>query len=138
MPATFSVLKAHNLVLFRFPDTLTPEINRAVVNAYFVSPEYCETFDFLVDFSDGPRMDITFHSMMHMVLRMEPVRRRRSPMARTAIYAPDDLSFGVARMYQSLVTAEESWQVEVFRDATPALAFLGHAPELAPALCLTH
>ena len=49
------------------------------------------------------------------------------PAYRTALYAPDERSYGLCRMYETLSDMRESIVVRVFQDPGTALEWLGRA-----------
>ena len=77
--------------------------------------------DRLVDLSAMEGMSVNFDQMNAFA-----EKRRSSPQmrkARTAIFAPQDLQFGLARMFQTL-GAHPLLEIQVFRDLPAAVRWL--------------
>jgi len=75
------------------------------------------------------RVDITGQDVMQMVegllADIGPVERRSG--GKTAVAAPTDLHFGLARMFdgmRSIIKSDLPWKIKVFRERGEAMAWL--------------
>ncbi|MCT4609502.1 MAG: STAS/SEC14 domain-containing protein [Pelagimonas sp.] len=85
----------------------------------------------LVDLSGFQTTDICFVDLMRVVplqeARQKPLRRVRQ----IALFAPTDLGFGMARMYEQLCNTSEFFDARVFSRLDDALAWLDR-PGITP------
>ncbi|MBT55719.1 MAG: hypothetical protein CMF72_20265 [Mameliella sp.] len=77
----------------------------------------------LYDLSEVEDIDLTFEEMNGLI-GLRRAYYGDSKGARIAIFAPTDTTFGMSRMYSSLLDQFDSVQVEVFRTHANALAYL--------------
>ena len=131
MPAFYVILKEPALLVSRYTGCLTSGDVLDTLTRYLDDPRYDPAHSHLVDLRQATEFDIDFGRMMRLATRLEPFYTRRAPGARSAILAPQDVAFGVARMYQSLVGERMQNEVGVFRQPEAAAAFLGIAPDSA-------
>lgn len=96
-------------------------------SAYLADQNYQQGRPELCDFSNFTDMDADFKqiwSALHMVNAPE---LHSDCKTKCVVYAPDDLAFGFARMYQSLAEQQMGVQVTVCRHQTEAFAALNLA-----------
>ncbi|MBS0124411.1 hypothetical protein [Thetidibacter halocola] len=131
MPCTYRIFPGDNLVVFQHWGTITTAETMATLIAMRTDPQANPDHQYFVDFSRVARFDVDFGRMLSHVgwlTRQAPPRRDG---ALTALYAPSDVAFGVARMYQSTGDGTLRHAVGVFRSRAEAFAFLriGDRPE---------
>lgn len=98
----------------------------SILNSGDWKPAWCE----LADLSDA-RLDHLPTDFVHQQLGFFKRQYRRLSMigARVAVWAPGDLSFGLARIYQTLTEDNEVEQFVVFRQRVDALEWLLNPPD---------
>ncbi len=134
MGVSYRILPELNLVVVRYSGRLTTNDNIQSILKYVNDPEYDSGHNFLLDFSEGTEFDIDFPQMLGMVSRLRPIYSNRTGSSTTAIYAPSDVAFGIARMYENLRGAQSPNAVGVFRKFDDARTFLGLDPVTLRAL----
>ncbi|MCT4553498.1 MAG: hypothetical protein N4A53_02320 [Pelagimonas sp.] len=77
----------------------------------------------LIDLQHVDRFDLDFDQMRRLAARVADFYCAHG--LHLVIYAPVDMSYGMARMFQSLVDAQAGLQVTVCRSETEALAAVG-------------
>lgn len=121
MPASVSLDPARNLVLTTFRGRLTYPEALEVLDILNRPPYTRADLLELADLGEVEAIEISTAQIRDIVtlLARSPFRRR------TAVYAPSDESFGVARMFATLMNlADESREVAVFRAREEAHRFL--------------
>lgn len=77
----------------------------------------------LIDFEGAKTFDISQEDM-RAILKMETSGDIQPPF-QSVVIAPSDLAFGLSRQYQSLASASDIGNVQVFRNEKQALSALG-------------
>ncbi|MDJ0820514.1 MAG: hypothetical protein QNJ09_01730 [Paracoccaceae bacterium] len=124
MGVSYRILPELNLVAVRYSGRLTTHDNVQSILEYTRDPQFDTGHNFFLDFSEGTEFDIDFPQMLSMVAKLMPVYTGRKSSSLTAIYAPSDIAFGVARMYESLRDMQAPNQMGVYRDFDEVRAFL--------------
>ncbi len=135
IPVLYQIHEPINLVIVRYLGVVSTDDVVTAYSAYLEDPGRNPDHNILQNLSGVTDMDIGFRQMLAMIPRLQPFQTFRAPGTRTATFAPDDVPFGLARMYQSLTDGRVSYEIGVFRQMDPALAFLGiqsDHPELQP------
>ena len=91
---------------------------------YMADPAFDGHFNLLFILKDCAFPDQSFQDTQRLTYLMEPFYAQRDQHSRTAIYAPDDLSFGMGRMYHSLADRKTDYEIAVFRELPEAFSFL--------------
>jgi hypothetical protein len=124
MPASYRIVPQLNLYLVEFRGDITVEQNMEVYQAYRADPLYDGGQHLLLD-TEGSRFpDNFFIETQRIAMRMAPYSVARDPRARTSIYAPEKVPYGICRLYRDAVRAKIDYEIEVFRDPVAALEFL--------------
>jgi hypothetical protein len=122
MPATNLVCAPYRLVISTCYGELTaPELKSATVDLRR-HPEFHPGFRQLIDLSHVVKLNLDFRDLYQLKHSDDPF----SNEGKRAVFAPNDVSFGMSRMYQLILNAAH---FEVFRSLADALAWL----ELDPA-----
>lgn len=124
MPIRYEIDTAAHRVTTTYTGLITPEENLAAYRAYLDDPAANPAYDYLIDLSDIIDIESDFPRVQYMVARLAPLYANRAPNALTAIFAPGDIAFGVARMYQSLNSVEGFENVSIFKTMAEATAWL--------------
>ena len=124
MPCSYRILPKDNLVVIAHYGTITTDENIATLRHIRSDPEARDDQDYLVDFSRVTTFDMDFRRMLAHVNRLQEQVPHGAGTA-TAIVAPGDVGFGLARMYQSLAEGRLPFRIGVFRSRPEAMAFLG-------------
>ena len=136
MSVGYRVFPEHHFVFIKFSALASARQTIAAHQRYQSDPAYNPDADFLADLESVTSYDIDYRGMLALVQALLPEFRSRKPGFRTAIHAPADPGFGVARMYQTILQAHAATPVAVFRSWPPTLHFLSLDPALLPALKL--
>lgn len=134
IPAFYSTWCDPGLLVTQYRGHMRPDDVLGTLLRYLEDPDFDPAHAHLVDLQQTTELDFDFGRMMRLVSRLEPYYARRSEGARTAILAPRDVAFGIARMYQSLLGDRPQFEIGVFRDRDAAAAFLGLSPDFAVTL----
>ena len=117
----------NDLVVATFHDTVTDDEFLALYRQLYADPRYRLGMDEVADLRDVTLFDVSVDAL-HTV---ESIVRRRygesDATFRTAIIAPADLSFGMGRTYEALISGGPE-NVFVSRTADKAIAWLGVDP----------
>jgi hypothetical protein len=114
-------------VVFQHWGTITTDETMATLNAMRADPLADPGHQYFVDFSRVAHFDVDFGRMLSHVGRLARQAPQRRDNSRTALFAPGDVAFGVARMYQSTGDGTLQHAVGVFRRRAEAFSFLGIA-----------
>lgn len=78
----------------------------------------------LASLAEVDEIDMDFRSILGVSARMQRLYAGLAPRTRLAIYAPGDLAFGMARMFQSAAALGAALEVGVFREREDAQGWL--------------
>ncbi|MBN7783804.1 hypothetical protein JYP51_02665 [Ponticoccus gilvus] len=125
MPASYRIVPQLNLYLVAFRGDITVDQNMEVYRAYRADPLYDGGQHLLLD-AEGCRFPENFFAeVQRIAMRMTPYSEARDPRARTAIYAPQKVAFGICRLYRDAVKDKIPYHLGVYRDPVEALEALG-------------
>ena len=127
MPITHSILADRRVVVTRITGTIDNEEMLEAYRRLYSDPGWSPGFHEVADFRTANMREVT-NDAVEQVGELSERMARGTPF-KTAVIAPGDLPFGLARMYEALA-AESPEEVRVFRDAARALAWLELEPEL--------
>lgn len=126
MLSPLHILTRHKLILARFSGTYSTTDGQNLVNRLLAwgNPEAL-AFRHLYDLSEVQRFDADFGAISSLVSwktnRLHPVPAGTL----CVIFAPGDVAFGMARMYQSVADDSLPFDIRVTRSEAEALAELG-------------
>ena len=120
------------LVVVDGHDTVTGEEVFAYQRGVWSDP-LLAGYDELVDMTRVDRVAPFSSDRARELARLSAAMDPPDSATKLAIVAPDDLLFGLSRMYEAFREAEprSRKQVAVFRARTEAMAWLGHAQQAA-------
>ena len=115
MPVTFKLNPDANYVVATFSGVVTDEDVMDAYVTFYEGSEWVPGTNELVDLSDADVTPITVEGLVSLADYTESVfRMHHVQNLKTAIYAPGDLPFGLARMYSSLAASSPE-KIRVFR-----------------------
>ena len=129
MPITFRIRPEYNLVIIVHVGTIPDDRFLAFYKSLFESDQYDLSMNLLVDLRQA---DSASRSSKVLLQFAEFVRTKFSDITarpKVAVVAPDDISFGLASMYE-IFAVFVSWDFVVFRAMDAALAWLGLPEDL--------
>jgi len=127
MPISYEIDKASGLLLAKGVGQVTEADIAAFVNALLADPEYVHRKTCLVDFTDAS-FEVPSERIHELANRHRELLARATPV-KIAVVAPEDLCFGLARMYahyRSLLGVE----IVAFRDEVSARAWLAGSVQI--------
>ena len=129
MPASYSLHDDHGLVVTRFRGVIDNGVFIPLYRDLLSDPGYRLGMNELADLRDVSRLDLTSAGLEEVRLLTERAYAGSDASFRSAIVAPSDLSFGIARMYE-IFSSEGPEKVTVVRTLEEGLAVLGldHLP----------
>lgn len=130
MPITFTILPPSNLIVLR----PTGRVNQTEFADYFrdvrAHPDYVLGLDRLVDSRQMEALELDFDQMRSLRAKEISFIARAPRRVRTAFLTGNDDGHAMARMYQSLVEANDDHEVGLFHALDRAMAFLGLDPDV--------
>jgi len=123
MPITCQFKPDARLVIFAHVGVVPDDEFLASYNAFYEDPRFDKSFNLLVDLrrtDSSVRSSEALHKLANFV-RRELASTAARP--KIAVVAPEDISFGLARMYEVL-SDTVPWDFAVFRAPDAALAWL--------------
>jgi len=129
MPIKQSMLPDHNLVILKHEGSIPDEEFLDFYKKFFMSNDVDLSMNLLVDLREAdstPRSQEALHQFAEFIgSSLSGIQTR----IKVAVIAPDDLSFGLARMYEAYSDIVP-WDFVVFRVLDAALAWLGLPEDL--------
>ena len=122
MPSTSLVCVPYHLVITSCYGELAIREIQADAARLRDHPEFRPDFRQLIDLSHVVKLHLNFRELYQLKHACDPF----SNLGKRAVFAPSDLTFGMSRMYQSILNTSH---FEVFRSLSEALGWL----ELDPA-----
>lgn len=124
MNADYKIHPERELVEVRYWGQVTPSTVLSLFGAVLEDPEWSPSMNLFVDLSRVEAIDINFNQMMGITHRKAPYLSQ-GRASHLAIWAPDDINFGSARMYAALMAEVDGVTTDVFRDRSEASDFIG-------------
>ncbi len=132
MPVTYDIDKSAHLVTARYAGEVSLDEISAMFARYVEDPDFCIDRPHLADLSAVTGTDIGFaetYALFSMFLRHYT---QAGNHLRIAVYAPDPVSFGIARIFQNLAESSDAIDVALFDRPDAARDWALHAAD-APA-----
>ncbi|MEE4380408.1 MAG: hypothetical protein V2J02_00285 [Pseudomonadales bacterium] len=132
MPAEYEIDEARGRLEARYFGVLTPDEFRALADRVQVDPRLRADFDHLADFTDVTHFGLDAQAVADEVRRhlAADAQRADSPH-RIAIAAPDDVAYGMSRIFSARRESERV-RLGVFRSRPAAEAWLDAPPGTPP------
>ncbi|GAA4220740.1 hypothetical protein GGQ68_000414 [Sagittula marina] len=138
MPASFKILTEMNIVLVRFEGDITVDQNVDCLGAYREDPQFDGGQHILLDVANCTFPERFFEETQRLADRLTAFHTARDPRARTSIYAPGKVNFGICKLYRDTVRARMPYPLEVSRTAEDALRYAELDPRDPAARRLLH
>lgn len=125
MAGTFRFFADRPLVYMKFSgETYCEECVEAqkVIKA---TPGWSPNVGCLIDYSELTHFRSGYTGLQQVSAEMAASGLFDDGVMPLVYFAPTDLAFGVARMAQQILSPQLSFDIHVFREEAPALAFLG-------------
>jgi hypothetical protein len=129
MPITYQLKPDERLVILIHVGAVSDDEFLSFYKALFEDSRFDKSFNLLIDLRQAEssvRSTAALNKFAHFV-RQQFVNTTARP--KVAVVASEDISFGLARMYEVLSGAVP-WEFVVFRTANAALAWLGLSENL--------
>ena len=128
MPVDYRIYPDFGIVQVVFSGLVRAIENIAAVEDYRNSAGYDPLLHILMDLADCSFPSDLFADMMLLKQRLGLHYRTRDPRSHTAIYAPGNVAFGMARLFRSAANPDAPNPVKAFRHAGDALRFVDLDP----------
>ena len=121
MPIRYVINRARRVVFTAYSGRVAAEEMLQNVKRLSTDSDFDSAFSELIDLHECSGTDATVQHLRYFAEEDDPF----SPNARRAVFAPSQLSFGMARMYESLLGEAEAANFAVFRTMEEACQWLG-------------
>ncbi|CAN0585359.1 unnamed protein product [Ectocarpus sp. 12 AP-2014] len=128
MPATYRVLPQLNIVLVLFRGDITVDQNVETLLRYRSDALFDGGQHTLLDVMDCTFPEGFFAETARLANRLRSYHEARDPRARSSIFAPGKVNYGICKLYRDAVQAKMPYPVDVFRDPESALRYLALDP----------
>lgn len=125
MGADVAIFEERNLAYIRYFGVVTPDVTLDAMRRILRDPRCRPTTVHLGDMSGADRVSASFQEILTLVNHGAGLSLRVVPGTRSACFAPDDMAFGVARMFHQMAESTLPYLFGVFRDEAGALKHLG-------------
>jgi hypothetical protein len=125
MPIEFSTCLERDFLFARWSGVITFEQILEVFESYKNDVHYVPGRTEFVDLSAVEDLDINYRLMQTLLREVNNQAPGIQVKTRTVIFAPDDIIFGLARMYETLAELAEGIEVFAFTAESEALAHAG-------------
>ena len=125
MPIDISIHPVRELAYCRVAGGIDAQECIDSLAAYVAHPQFDPRFNFLTVTKGVQHVDGTFRSIVMAVQRSMPLIRHFTQDSLWVIHAPNDVTFGMARIVQQVVEPFSRAQLEVLRDPSEALSCAG-------------
>mgnify|MGYP006299911201 CR=1 FL=1 len=124
MPITFEVNHKDNYFISHFKGVVTDaELLRSFV-AFYKSHQWTPGMNELTDLSEGDGSQLTTDGLIKLATATKEIFQKKGVKhTKTAVYAPQDLSFGLSRMYEAMIY-DSPEDFRVFRNIDEAKKWL--------------
>lgn len=124
MPITFSVNQKDGYFNSKFAGKVSDGDLLASWRRFCESGEWTPELNLLVDLTESNLSGVTLDGIQDLSNYIDSFIKKHSvPFYKVAIYAPNDLPFGLSRMYEA--TADySSREIKIFRDLSEAKLWL--------------
>lgn len=124
MPILFRVKPRHGYFVTIYRGHIPDEEHLLAFEHFFTGKEWDPSMNELAIASEARSSSISYDSLRSLLaLKNRYYRENNVTHVKIAIYAPDDLAFGIARMYD-VITDESPEEVRPFRDVREAMRWL--------------
>lgn len=129
MPINYHLKPENRLAIVVHSGTVSDKEFLSFYKSLYQDSGFDKSFNLLVDLS---KAESSARSSSALYEQADMIRKQYADTAakpRVAVVAPKDLSFGLARMYETF-SSEMSWEFAIFRTDKAALDWLGLPEDL--------
>jgi len=124
MPITFELKPEQQLVIFRHIGDVPDDEFLTFYKDFFENPKATAYQNLLIDLAETKSVSRSSEALQALIMLLREKLKHSSAQRKVAVIAPEDLSFGLARMYE-IFSNDVPWEFEVFREGHAAQAWLG-------------
>ena len=127
MPITFSRNHSDGYVEIKYNGQISDSDLLSTYKSYFGSDDAIPVLNDLTDLSEADLSILSSNAIQELAdYIIHSYKRSGITSFKTAIYAPDDLGFGLSRMYAA-ISYERPQHIEIFKDREKAIQWLRQA-----------
>jgi hypothetical protein len=124
MPITFSINFDDDYLIAAYTGRISDEEMLASWKGFFQGGKWVPGLNELIDLSQADLTDITADGIEQLIDYAKTVYEKYNiPSVRIAVYAPENIHYGIARMYEAL-TFDSPQSADVFRSIQEAESWL--------------
>lgn len=124
MSITFRINHKDNYFVSSFKGLVTDAELLNSFKAFYESEQWVPGMNELTDLSEGDGSQLTIDGLQRLAIFTEQIFKKNAiKFSKTAVYAPEDLSFGLSRMYEGMIY-ESPENFQVFRNIEKAKSWL--------------
>jgi len=124
MPITFRVLDKHRILLATFSGVINDEQVIRFWTEFYESDLWKPEYDEISDLREASVEAVTMEGVSKLASIAGQYTANINVVHRTAIIAPEDLTFGLSRFYEA-ISSQTPEVIMVFRDPASAVEWLG-------------
>ena len=124
MPMEYAFCSTPPLALVRYRGRIDPQVIIRSFQRYVEHPLYAPGMDELADLSQLTEIDLDYTTMRAVLKSVNAVYTRLPTRTRISFFAPEDVGFGMARMFEQLAGLQNGARAFVSRTEAEALAAL--------------
>ncbi|MFT6222397.1 MAG: hypothetical protein ACJA1F_000232 [Paracoccaceae bacterium] len=125
MPYATGIQKEDTLSWVFYSDVLTVSLARACHQSLIQHPEFVPGLDFYISLEKVTEIDLDFAKVTALRSLTESRSKGSQRLPKITLFAPTDMTFGMARMYETLLNQGDVAHAEVFSDEQQCFAWLG-------------
>jgi hypothetical protein len=129
MPITYQLKPDERLVVFIHVGVVTDEEFLSFYKALYEENRFDKSFNALVDLRQTESTVRSAEALTEFAEFIHEQYTNITSRPKVAVVAPEDISFGLARMYE-VFSGDVPWEFLVFREVDSALAWLGVSENL--------
>ena len=129
MTIEYNISPEYNLIIIVHKRTIKDDEFLAFYRSLFKSDSFDPSMNFLVDLRETDSTPRTSDALRQFAEFARRILGDAGTPQKVAVVAPNDISFGLARMYEVL-SNDVPWDFVVFRSMEAALAWLGVPEDL--------
>ncbi|MFT6105675.1 MAG: hypothetical protein ACJA1E_002109 [Paracoccaceae bacterium] len=125
MPYATGIQKEDTLSWVFYSGVLTMGLARACHQSLIQHPDFLPGLDFYISLETVTEIDLNFAKVTALRSLTESRSKGSGKLPKIALFAPTDVTFGMARMYETLLNQGDVASAEVFGDEQQCFDWLG-------------
>ena len=125
MPISYKILPGQMLTYVHYTGVVDADHVVRAAKAYTADPNFAPRATELIDLREIVEFDMSYRTMSNMIYRLGKLHAIYGPPAQELLLADNDVAFGMARMFESIVELADGPPVEVLRSEAETLLRLG-------------